>query len=134
MDWVVTVPKTTKWSDYEKELAAVADGSQVMNYRTRYIPKEMKVGHRCFIVHDGKVRGWMPIVGLVEREESWQCLTTGKWWEPGKYIQRSGKFTPVDGPDMKGFRGIRKYSSFSPSSSFQPAWFNEWGADAGDGE
>lgn len=111
MDWVLTIPKTTKWSEYEKELAAVADGNSVLNYKTRYIPKGMSEGDRCFLVHDGQVRGWMPIVGIIERKEGFQCLTTKKWWPAGKYIQRSGKFTKVDGPKMKGFRGIRKYEN-----------------------
>jgi hypothetical protein len=115
MDWVLTIPKTTKWVDYEKELAAVADGSQVMNYRSRYIPKEMSEGDRCYLVHDGKVRGWMNVVGMVDMESPWTCSTTGQQWPAGKYIQRSGPFHRVDGPEMKGFRGIRKYQGPSPA-------------------
>ncbi len=110
MDWVVTVPKTESWKAYSRELATVADGSSVMNYRVRYFPKELKVGDRCFIVHDGQVRGWMKIVGLVDAPSPWQCTTTGKWWQPGKYLQRSGPFTKVDGVEMTGFRGIRQYN------------------------
>lgn len=109
-DWAVTIPKTTSWDSYQRELATVADGSQVMNYKTRYIPKEMKKGDRCFIVHDGRVRGWMKITGLEDRDKPWVCSTTGKTWPPGKYIQRSGAFHKVDGPPMTGFRGIRKFN------------------------
>lgn len=107
-DWLITVPKTIVWSDYKKELDAVADGSQVMNYRVRYIPKDMVVGDRCFIVYDGRVRGWMEIVGLQTADKAWQCTTTGDFWPAGKYIQRSGPFNEVDGPEMLGFRGVRK--------------------------
>jgi len=109
MAWLITIPKTTPWAEYQKELAAVADGSQVMNYKTRYIPEKMKKGDRCYLVHDGRVRGWMEIVGLVEREEPWTCTTTGTRWPAGKYIQRAGPFHKVDGPAYTGFRGIREY-------------------------
>ncbi len=109
--WVITLPKTVRWEDYQKEIDAVRDGSLVMNYKTRYFPKEMSSGDRCYLVWDGKVRGWMEIVNMAELKDGFKCKTTGAHWEPGKYIQRSGPFNVVDGPDMQGFRGIRKYSS-----------------------
>jgi len=107
--WVLTVPKTTAWSDYQRELAAVADGSVVMNYRVRFFPKGMQAGDRCYVVHDGRVRGWMKVVGLVDAPDEWTCTTTGRRWPPGRYIQRSGPFHAVDGPEMTGFRGVRRY-------------------------
>ena len=110
MNWVITIPKSTPWETYQKELATVADGSSVMNYRTRYFPKEMKVGDRCYLVWDGRVRGWMKIVGMVDAVDPWRCTTTGITWSPGKYIQRSGEFHEVDGPEMTGFRGVRKFN------------------------
>lgn len=112
MDWVVTVPKTTSWSDYEQELKAVVDGDQIMNYRVHLFPKEMRVGDRCFVVHDGSVRGWMTIVGLVSSPKPWRCTTTGHVWPEGNYIQRSGVFHPMKGLEMKGFQGIRKFKLF----------------------
>ena len=109
MDWIITIPKTVRWSDYQVELETVKDRTSVMNYRTRFFPKEMVIGDRCYTVHDGRVRGWMDIVGLRESETGWQCSTTGAWWPAGKYIQRSGHFHTVDGPEMTGFRGVRKF-------------------------
>ena len=109
MDWVVTVPKTILWENYLKELKTVEDGTQVLNYRVRFFPKEMKVGDRCFIVHDGSVRGWMSIVGLRHLEKPWQCTTTKIMCPSGNYIQRSGKFNEVRNRLMVGFRGLRKY-------------------------
>lgn len=111
MDWIITIPKTVRWEDYQKELETVADGSQSMNYRTRYFPKGMKPGDKCFTVHDGRVRGWMKIVGLVDSPEPWRCTTTGQEWPGGNYIQRSGPFHPVDGPEMTGFRGVRRFQT-----------------------
>ncbi len=111
MNWVITIPKTVKWSDYQKELDTVADGSVVMNYRTRYFPKEMKVGDRCYIVWNGMVRGWMEITGMGTSYKPWVCTTTGVSWPAGKYIERTGEFHPVDGPAMTGFRGVRKFDA-----------------------
>jgi len=111
LDWVITIPKTLSWGNYMKEVRSVADGRSVLNYHTRFFPKEMKRGDRCFVVWDGKVRGWMEIVGMREIQEPWQCSTTGAIWAPGKYIQRSGPWNPVGGPEMTGFRGIRKFQS-----------------------
>ena len=109
MDWIVTIPKTVSWEFYQKELVAVADGSLVMSYKTRYFPKGMKVGDRCFIVNNGEVRGWMQIVGLVHALSPWRCTTTGTVWSAGKYIQRAGTFYVIKGQKMTGFRGVRKY-------------------------
>ena len=110
MDWVVTLPKKVEWSAYTKELQAVADDSRVMNFRVPHIPREMQNGDRCFVVWRGKVRGWMSVVGTRISGEPWTCTSTGTQWPAGKYIMRSGKFHEVDGPDMRGFQGIRKYA------------------------
>ena len=108
-DWIITVPKTTEWNDYQKEIDLVEDFSHIMNYRVPHFPKDMKVGDRCFVLWNGKVRGWMEICDLQETG-SWECASTGKQWPAGKYIVRSGPFYIVDGPDMSGFRGIRKFN------------------------
>lgn len=107
-DWIITIPKIVKWEEYRKELDKAEFGLAVLNYRVRYFPKEMKPGDRCFVVWNGRVRGWMMITSLREFTEEWFCNTTGAKWPAGKYIQRDGPFHVVDGPPMKGFRGIRK--------------------------
>lgn len=109
-DWVVTVPKTVKWEAYQAELNAVADGTMELNYKVGYFPKKLEVGDRCFIVWDGRVRGWMSVTALMMIPRSWLCKTTGKLWEAGNYIRRSGPFHEVAGPEMVGFRGIRTYN------------------------
>jgi hypothetical protein len=107
VDWVITIPQTVKWEDYQKELNHVSDGSYVMNYRVPFKPN-VNAGDRCFIVWRGRIRGWMKIVSCVKLND-FTCDTTGQTWYKGWFIQRSGKFHTVDGPDMKGFRGIRRY-------------------------
>lgn len=110
MDWVLTLPKQVEWSDYERELKAVADRSQVLNYRMAYRGSK-KPGDRCFVVHQDVVKGWMEVVDVVTHEDGFRCTTTGEWWRPGHYLQRSGPFHPVDPVPMKGFQGVRRYRS-----------------------
>ena len=102
---VVTVPKSIKWEDYEKELDAVKDYKQVMNFKVSNFPKVEK-GSKCYIVHNGEVKGWMEIVGTSEKE--FDCSTTGKKWK-GKFIERSGPFHKIDPIPMKGFQGFRYF-------------------------
>ena len=113
-DWIVTVPKTVRWEDYRLEMAAVDDRSQVMNYRLARPPRGVAEGDRCFVVWDGRVRGWMEVVGGHSADQDWRCTTTGTVWPAGTYLQRSGPFHEVDGPEMVGFRGIRRYEALMP--------------------
>lgn len=107
-DWVITIPQTIKWMDYMEEVYAVERGDLVMNYRLPHKPKA-QVGDRCFVVWFGRIRGWMRIVGVVNRD-GFTCETTGAVWPAGWYIQRAGVWHPIDNqPEMKGFRGIRRY-------------------------
>lgn len=38
----ITIPKKIKWEDYKKELKAVEDGSQVLNFKVPNLPKDIK--------------------------------------------------------------------------------------------
>lgn len=108
IDIIITIPKSISWKDYEKELAKVRDGSQVMNFKVSNFPKT-KSGNRCYLVHNGEVKGWMKIVGV--SEEEFTCTTTGKQWK-GKFIKRSGPFHYIEPLEIKGFQGFR-YADFS---------------------
>lgn len=108
-DIIITLPKTISWDDYEKELEAVKDGSQVMNFKVPTMPKVLP-GNRCYIVHDGEVKGWMKIVGT--KTGPFKCTTTGKEWPIGNYIERSGRFNHIAPIEMKGFQGFR-YANFN---------------------
>lgn len=114
MNWLITLPAPVEWSDYEKELEAVKDRSQCMRYRIpshlKNIPTQIRPGDRCYMVWRGRVRGWMEIVRISIVEEEWACTTTGRVWPPGAYIERSGPFHPAEGPEIKGFRGIRRFN------------------------
>lgn len=108
MDWMITIPKKIKWSDYEKELEVVKDRSQVMLFKVPPHFKSAQLGERCYVVYDGKIKGWMHIEGLVHILNDWTCSTTGKVWSKGRYLQRSGPFYPIQEIDQKGFQGIRR--------------------------
>ena len=101
----ITIPKIVSWETYKQELAKVADGNCVMNYKVPTFPKEVKPGDRCYMVHNGFIKGWMTIFDIVDRD-AFKCTTTGRNWAGGIYIQRTGKFHPLN-PEvpMKGFMG-----------------------------
>lgn len=108
MNIVITISKTIPWEEYEKELKAVEDGTQQMNYRVSAIPKNTKVGERCYLLYDGYIRGWMTITDMGTLKDGFDCTTTQEHWRPGNYICRSGKFHYLKNPvKMRGFRGYR---------------------------
>jgi len=102
-DIVITLPKTVKWEDYQKELKEAELGA-VMNFKVPFFPKDC-IGGKCYVVHNGKVKGWMPITGVSEKE--FECETTGTKWA-GKFIERTGKFNEsTEEIEIKGFQGWR---------------------------
>ena len=104
----ITIPKSIKWDDYEKELKTVEDETQEMNYRIPTIPKDVNIGDRCYICHNGYIKGWMKISNISKRD-GFTCTTTGKDWCDGNYISRTGKFHYLkEQVPMKGFMGYRK--------------------------
>lgn len=104
-DIIITIPKNIACEDYQKEIDAVADGSQVMNFKVNSFPKT-SIGAKCYLCHNGFIKGYMIICGMSEK--NFTCTTTGRNWN-GKFIERSGKFYPVEPIPMAGFRGYRYY-------------------------
>ena len=64
---IVTLPSTTDWGDYEKELRKAANYKYVLNFKVHNFPKGIHKGDRCYVVHNGFVKGWMEIVGFSEQ-------------------------------------------------------------------
>jgi len=103
-DIIITVPKKISWEEYEKELNQVKDWKYIMSFKVSNFPDTGK-GKKCYIVHDGFIKGWMIITGM--KEKKFTCQTTGKEWA-GKFIERSGPFNYLKTPiEMKGFQGFR---------------------------
>lgn len=119
---LVTLPKTIKWADYERELAVVADRQQIMWFRLPSMPTITINKSRCYILHDGIVKGWMLISEF--RKCGFVCTTTGKKWPHGIYIGRTGEFHSVAPAKvlsfglgyLRGFQGFRYFdeSDFPP--------------------
>ena len=68
----------------------------------------MKPGDRMFVVWNGFIRGWMTIESTNRIPDTFTCMSTGKAWKPGWYIQRGGPWHGIKTIPMKGFRGVRK--------------------------
>ena len=105
---VITLPSSINWEDYEKELKAVEDESQVMNFKVPFLPPKTDRDYikKCYLCYKGNIIGWQKVCGFQENG-SLDCTTTGKHWE-GNFIQRTGKFNKLDEPiQMKGFQGWR---------------------------
>ena len=111
MDIIITIPKTTSWGEYKKEIQACeASEETMMCYKVRYTPLNSKVGDRCYVVYCGKIIGWMSIchIGWLDR---WKCTTTQKLTSDNYYICRNGKFHYLeDSIPMKSFRGWKYFN------------------------
>ena len=105
---IVTLPSNINWNDYEKELNKVKNYENVLNFKVSNFPKGVKKGDKCYIAHNGIVKGWMEIVGFSEK--NFECSTNRKNWS-GKFIERSGPFHYINNViPMKGFQGFRYFS------------------------
>ena len=104
-DIIITIPKNILWDDYQKELKKAENG-EIMNFKVSNFPKTEK-GCKCYLCHDGFIKGYMIICGMEEKE--FNCTTTGKLWR-GKFIQRTGKFYSIDPIPCKGFQGFRYFN------------------------
>jgi len=102
---IITLPSKIEWSDYEKELDAVKDESQVMNFKVPFLPKHKP--EKVYVCYRGNIVGWMKCCGTVDGK-SFDCTATNKHWE-GKFIQRTGEFHKIEPIPMKGFRGFRYF-------------------------
>jgi hypothetical protein len=111
---VITIPKTTDWEEYKKELDAVADWSQVMNFKVANVPTKLSKGNRVYLCYNGQIIGWQTFVGIYKGE--FTCTTTGKDWKGG-FIQRSGPFHYLKQPiPCNGFRGFKYITYYEKSN------------------
>lgn len=104
---IITLPCSVKWSDYEKELDKVSNYKQNLNFKVHAFPTGVNKGDKCYVVHNGRIMGWMEIVGFAEKD--FVCTTTDKKWK-GKFIERSGPFHYLEEDiPYKGFQGFRYF-------------------------
>ena len=107
-DIVITIPKSIKWSEYEKELSAAADGD-TLNFKVNFLPKT-SVGNKCYVCYNNQVIGYHVISGLSKK--TFKCTTTGNDWS-GNFIERTGIFHRIEPIPMRGFQGFRYFKNIS---------------------
>lgn len=107
MDIIITLPKDTKWEDYQKELDKVVHENEMMSFKIPTIPKKANVGDKCYLCYNGFVVGYMIICGFSNKK--FICSTTGNEYR-GNFVERTGKFYKLDQKiPYKGFQGYRYY-------------------------
>lgn len=122
-DLIVTWPKGRALNSYLLELRkAEADGLQI-NYRVSQRPKLSSLRWdgrraRCYMIHDGYVRGYNEILAIEYRERGEVSrVRSDAWagyWPEGWYLVRHPKFVQVKLAEMKGFQGFRYWPSEIP--------------------
>lgn len=109
-DIVATWPKKRALDSYLAELARADEQNLYINFRVPSLPSVTR-WNRCYMVHDGLVRGWNDIREACWRDDVWD-VTTGLPMKGGFFVVRMPKFFDIslcegDPFAMKGFRGYR---------------------------
>lgn len=116
IDIVATWPKSKPLETYLEELRKATALDQVINYRVANRPgwefgalRERPA--RCYMVHDGQVRGYCEIkyvaefgIGEVARVAS---DAFAGFWPAGTYIVRDPRWRSVEPIPLRGFQGWR---------------------------
>lgn len=112
-DLIITWPKSRPLQSYLDELAKAEKAGLVINYRVAHVPAfgfgawAGRPG-RCYVVHDGAVRGYNEILYVTHREEGEVTdPLTDQSWPAGNYIVRDPRWYPINPVPMAGFRGFR---------------------------
>jgi hypothetical protein len=110
-DIVATWPKSRPLSSYLDELLKAYRTGQQINFRVARLPRldyaawEERPG-RCYMVHDGAVRGYNEIDRFTHRADVRDPIT-GEFMPPGFYIVRDPRWNPIIPIPMAGFQGWR---------------------------
>ncbi len=121
MDWMVTVPKKTDWDGWLAILEKAERDGGSLPWHCKSRPQCEK-GDRCFIVFDGKVRGWLRVKMRKYIGGPWRSEVTDSQQKPGWYLALSAPFNAEEGPEYKGFPGIVRY--FPAGYSFEDSMEN----------
>jgi len=74
-------------------------------------PNHTEVGEKCFIVHDGYIRGYQIIKEFKKRKNDFKDLETGKSYEAGSYVVLQDEFyfiPPVKKNDFEGYQYFKE--------------------------
>lgn len=113
-DLVVTWPKNVPLASYVAAIHNAKARERVINYRVARPPDREVVlstfdpEPRLYRVHDGAVRGYTPITGILYRGKNEVERVDGEgFWPAGWYIVCAAEFTDCKPLPMKGFQGWR---------------------------
>lgn len=107
IDVAVTWPKTRPLGSYYAELKCAMAEGKLINFRLPARPRTQP--QRCYMVYDGAVRCWSPVVG-VEHKRRGDVIdpVTGRAWPEGWYLVRRPLYVELATPvPMRGFQGFR---------------------------
>jgi hypothetical protein len=107
MDIVLTWPKKVPYAEYVRELDRAAREDKSILFKVPTLPIKARIGDRCYMVYDGRLRGWSVIL-YFDDEAQPDGVRPGDTWEKGKYIVRSPVWHELqDLPLVRGFQGFR---------------------------
>lgn len=119
-DIIVTWPKTRALDSYLKEVRKAWHGKRMLCFRVSSRP-DCDAGDRCYQVHGGFVRGWLPIQGVIHTDDAPDDFEitdplTGEQWPRGLYVVRHPVWNDLSGKEvpMVGFQGFRYVGATSP--------------------
>lgn len=106
-DILITWPKSRSLQSYLDELKRAVEEGKVILFRVSTLPKEEC--SRCYIVHDGMIRGFTTIREYAEvGDNEVTDPITGNFWPAGNYIVRMPYWHDIETEiPMKGFQGYR---------------------------
>lgn len=114
-DIAVTWPKKRSLEDYLDTLRRAEREGMVINYRVATLPKFdagmliLGRANRCYIVHDGYVRGYNRIIWMGERDDVIDPVTE-EFMAKGLFIQRDPRWCTLrKSVPMAGFQGWRYF-------------------------
>lgn len=105
MDIIHTIPKA-KEPDLEQYLDKIGSNSRHF-YQTSRQPTQLRVCDRCWIVHDGYVRGYFYVTDVFYSEVPVRNPIKDYDSPPGWYVEKGSTFNRVDPEPMTGFQGWR---------------------------
>jgi hypothetical protein len=105
---MITVP-ANKVGEFLYEIDRAKTTGEWKRFRLSRHIRSPKDGDRAYVVYDGKIRGYMPIIGL-EWNDGFICTTTGIKWAEGQYLLcKMAEYKELlISIECKGFQGIRR--------------------------
>lgn len=100
MDIIITLPSAIEWKYFLKDFSEIESGKNQFLFKVSKKPKNVKTGERCFLVHDGLIRGYWIIKEFKNTKFNDEFLE-------GFIIVPSSFYAIQPSPDMAGFRGFR---------------------------